>query len=309
MNNSEPRITIRFRKELTLPLRTGPIRFAVLMANGLTSHSWKVFTKGDDAYLVCRENMKDIKVSLHESGRQHIAFAQGSGYEMTPGSRFWNRWWEPSSKKRPPVPSIKLLFPSWATTVALSASRSRWKDNNILIEGHDEFATSVCLFVMDTGQNLRQTGLPSFTLGVLPVRDGKELHVVACREHPRNLKQVAEAAIQYMNRKMPLSTDMVGEVLTALLAGDDPAGCPYLLPILVDAKMRITTDSQGAMAYDLCMRTLVDAGLYTDPASWDSLQPDVQDAWKVIGADWLRQIPSSSRFGKLLSQGAVTIEQ
>ena len=309
MANSDPRISYRFRKGRTLPLRKGPVRFAVVMANGLTSYSWKVFTKGGDAYVVCRENMKDIKVSLHASGRQHIAFIQGSGHEMTPGSRFWNRWWEPSSKERPPVPSVKLLFPSWATTVALNANRSRWKDNDILIEGDNKLVTSVCLFVMDYGQSLRQTGLPSLTLGVLPVRAGKELHVIACREHPRNLRQVAEASIQFMNRQMPFSKDMVGEVLTALLAGDDPSGCPYILPILVDAKMRITISSQGAMAYDLCMRALVDAGWYTDPASWDSLPSDVQDAWKVIGADWLRQIPTSSRLGKLMSQGSVEVER
>ena len=120
MRNSEPRITVRFRKNLTLPLRTGPIRFAVTMANGLTSHSWKVFTKGGDAYVVCRESMKDIKVSLHKSGRQHIAFVHGSGHEMTPGSRFWNRWWEPSSKQRPPVPSVKCSCVNELPSVALT---------------------------------------------------------------------------------------------------------------------------------------------------------------------------------------------
>ena len=254
--------------------------------------------------------MKDIKVSLHESGRQHIAFVQGSGHEMTPGSRFWNRWWEPSSTQRPPVPSVKLLFPSWATTVALkNTSRPRWKDNNILIEGDNELVTSVCLFVMDNGHTLHQTGLPSSTLGVLPIRNGKELHVIACREQPRNLKQVAETGIQFMNKKMPFSADMVGEVLTALLTGDDPSGCPYLLPILVDAKMRLTTTAQGEMAYNLCMRALVDVGWYTDPASWNSLPSDLQDAWKVIGADWLRQIPSDSKLGKLIAQGSVEVER
>ena len=94
MATEGPRITVSFRRELTLPLRTGSICFAVVTKSGLTSHSWKVFTRKGDAYVVCRETMKEVKVSLHQSGRQHIAFIKGSGHEMTPGSRFWNRSWE-----------------------------------------------------------------------------------------------------------------------------------------------------------------------------------------------------------------------
>ena len=147
MTNTEPKITVRSREELKLPLRTSPIRFAVVMRNGLTSHSWRVFTNGSDAYIACRETMKEVKVSLHASGRQHIAFTEGSGHEMTSGSRFWNRWWEPSSQQRPPLPSVKLLFPSWGTTLRLDADRPKWKDNHAIIEGDDELVTSVCLFV------------------------------------------------------------------------------------------------------------------------------------------------------------------
>ena len=308
MKTEEPQITVSFKKELTLPLSTGPIRFAVVTKNGLTSHSWKVFARKGDAYIVCRETMKEVKVSLHRSGRQHIAFIKGSGHEMTPGSRFWNRWWEPASQQRPPVPSVKLLFPSWATTLRLDASRPKWKDNEILIEGDDDLVTSVCLFVMDEGKTLHQSGLPSFTVGVLPLHSGKELHVIACREHARNLQKVAEAGIEFMNRRMPISADMTGEVMTALFTGDDPAGCPYLLPLLVDAKIRISADTKGIMAYDMCMQALVDAGWFTDPDPWNTLSAEHQNAWKTIGADWLRQLPKDSKLAELIAEGSVEVE-
>ena len=308
MPNCEPRITVHHPVGLTLPLHDGPLRFAVIMRNGLTSHSWNIFTHGGDAYVVCRETMKEIKVSLHESGRRHIAFTKGSGHEMTPGSRFWNTWFEPPLQKRPPVPSVKLLFPSWGTTLKLDADRLKWKDNKVLVEGDDEFVTSVCLFVMDAGRHLRQTGLPSFTLGVLPLRTGKELHIIACRERPRNLKTVAEAGIRFMNHKMSISADMVGEVMTVLFTGDDAAGCPYLLPLLVDAKMRITADRQGAMAYNMCMQALVEAGRFTDPDPWETLSANLQNAWKVIGADWLRELPDDSKLAQLIAEGSVQVE-
>lgn len=308
MASEEPTIAVHHPQDLTLPLRRGPIRFAVVLNNGLTSHSWKVFTHGGDAYVVCRESMKEIKVSLHDSGRQHIAFTKGSGHEITPGSRFWNRWWQPSSGQCPPVPSVKLLFPSWGTTLRIDAVRPKWKNTQLLIEGDDELVTSVCLFVREEDQNLRQTRLPSLTLGVLPLRTGKELHVISCREEPRNLKKVAEAGIQFMNHKMPIAVDMVGEVMTALFVGDDPVGCPYLLPLLVDAKMRITADRTGAIAYDMCMTVLVDAGWYTDPEPWDALDTELKDAWKIIGRDWLRRLPSGSKLAELIEKGSVEIE-
>lgn len=308
MPTTEPKLTVHHPVGLTLPLRDEPLRFALIMKNGLTSHSWKVFTHGGDAYVVCRESMREIKVSLHESGRQHIAFTKGSGHEMTPGSRFWNTWSEPSYQKRPPVPSVKLLFPPWGTTLRLDAGRPKWKDNKVLVEGHEELVTSVCLFVMDVGRQLRQTGLPSFTLAVLPLRTGKELHIIACREQQRNLNAVADAGIRLMNQKMSLTTDLTGQTMTVLFTGDDPAGCPYLLPLLVDAKMRITTDRQGAIAYDTTMRALVQAGWFTDPDPWETLSPDLQDAWKTIGADWLRHLPDDSKLAKLIADGFVQVE-
>ena len=301
------KITVHHPVDLTLPLHDGPLRFAVIMKNGLTSYSWNIFTRGGDAYVVCRETMKDIKVSLHESGRQHIAFTKGSGHEMTPGSRFWNTWTEPPLQKRPPVPSVKLLFPSWGTTLKL-ADRPKWKDNNVLVEGDDEFVTAICLFVMDAGRHLRQTGLPSFTLGVLPLRTGKELHIIACRERPRNLKAVAEAGIRAINPNLSLSADMVGAVMTVLFTGDDVAGCPYLLPLLVDVKMLITADRQGAMAYNMCMQALGDTGRFTDPDPWETLSANLQNAWKVIGADWLRELPDDSKLAQLIAEGSVQVE-
>ena len=308
MNGRE--MTVRFRNDLELPLRASPIRFAVGMKNGLTSHSWGVDVRDGDVYIFCRENAKDVKVSLHASGQQHIAFTTESGHQMEAGSRFWNVWREPP-QQRPPVPSFKLLFPSWGTTVSsevVGTPRSKWNDNQIIIEGDEELITSVWFFIVDMGYSLHQQGLPSMELGILSVGRGRELHVVACREYPRNLRSNAEKIIASVNTKAPLTGDMLGDVLTLFIAGDDPAGCPYLLPVLVDVGATITSEDKGRMAYHMCMKVLVERGYFSEPELFEKLDRVVQDAWKVIGADWLRSIPAESRFGKLIARGNIVVE-
>jgi hypothetical protein len=42
------------------------LRFAVGDSVGLSSNSWRVWAKrDDDVYIVCRDNYKELKVSLH----------------------------------------------------------------------------------------------------------------------------------------------------------------------------------------------------------------------------------------------------
>ena len=303
----QPEIPIFARHGLGLPLRKGPVRLAVNMPNGLTSHTWGVRTeKKGDAYIFCRETMKEIKVSLHASGRQHIAFTKESKQEMAPGSRYWNKWSEPP-QRQPPVPSVKILFPSWATTLGekhRNAARKKWDTNQILIEGDDELMTTVLFFVVDEGHEFNQTGLPSRTLAVLPVRKGKDLHVIACREHEDHLKARANDWIKETSSSMLSSEEMLGIGLTAIVTGETKQ-CPYLLPMLLDVGLRVTADTRGKTAYDMHMQALVNMEWYRDPEPWEDLRPDVQDAWKVIGADMLRGVPRESKFGQLIADGLV----
>ena len=71
-----------------LPLKQSPINFAVIRHNGLSSDPWLVrVDKKGDIYILCRDNMDHMKVSLHKSGVHQIAFVAESGLEMTEGNR------------------------------------------------------------------------------------------------------------------------------------------------------------------------------------------------------------------------------
>lgn len=49
-----------------LPVKSGPIPFAVGPPNGLTSNSWRMWTsRHGDIYIACRNTFKEAKVSLH----------------------------------------------------------------------------------------------------------------------------------------------------------------------------------------------------------------------------------------------------
>ena len=168
--------------------------------------------------------------------------------------------------------------------------------------------TAVLFFVMDEGYTLHQDGLPSGTIAVMPLVKGKELHVIACRNYERNFREAVEKVFPALPSKLASSMDMVGQVLTGLFVGDDPDGCPYLLPVLLDVKMRVPADFSGSMAYGYTMRLMVDSGHYTDPEPWESLDASVQEAWKTIGADWLDRMPKDSKLRKLMAEGFIEVE-
>ena len=42
-----------------------------------------------------------LKISLHKSGKQHIAFTSESKHQTTAGNRFWDQWWEPDHYRGP----------------------------------------------------------------------------------------------------------------------------------------------------------------------------------------------------------------
>lgn len=201
---------IQHRHGLKLPLTKSPIRFAILWKNGQTSNTWGVrVDKNGDVYIYCRDNMQEVKISLHKSGKQHIAYTKESGIEMIPGSRFWNQWQEPQHGNQA-IPSFKLYFPNWGTRLNdedRNKATSKWKKNQILIEADDNLLTAISFIIIDKGTTLtkKEDGLPSCPIGVLSLHSGKKLCVIAGFQPEGNLRQNAMTAIKDLsNSNFPL---------------------------------------------------------------------------------------------------------
>jgi hypothetical protein len=105
-----------------LPIRKGPVRFAVGPPNGLTSNSWTLWAnRKGDVYISCRDNFKEAKVSLHASGRWRMGFtsaALAKNPNLVPleGNRAWEVWDQPP----PQLPNVTIAFRLYFPTSELA---------------------------------------------------------------------------------------------------------------------------------------------------------------------------------------------
>ena len=227
--------------DATLPLRESPLRFGVLRKNGLSSNAWGVYAGASgDIYLICRGHMKESKISLHQSGKQHIGFTTESGLETTEGGRFWDEWWEPQFHEGSKiVPSFSLLFPCWGlglTQATRDASPKVWNKNQIFVEAAESpEATVVSLVITNVDFEMRFSTIGaarSLPLAILPARPGKKLWVIARQVPEGNMKELAGHGIRSINPDMveKLKGLPNGHVLGLSVTGRSEDSGRYLLP-------------------------------------------------------------------------------
>ena len=234
---SKDQITFWKRNGLELPLRTSPIRFAITKNDGFTSNSWGVrIEKKGDAYVYCRDSMQGQKVSLHTSGKQHISFDKNTlNMKFNDNDRFMNQWWEPKHTGEA-IPTLRLLFPTWGlslNTEQRNETQTVWEKNDVLIPADDKMVTVVSFIIMDDTTRLRKTeGSPPCALfGILRLRPGKSLFVIAGYEPEGDLRGIADAAL----REIASTTDRKlwegDEDITICLTGYTVKNCIFMLPL------------------------------------------------------------------------------
>jgi hypothetical protein len=169
-----------------LPIRSGPVRFAVGPPNGLTSNAWRIWaTKKGDVYIACRDNFKEAKVSLHASGRWRMAFTT-EAISNDPRlldcdkNRAWEVWDRPPESFPETVIAFRLIFPT--TELAVRPEQrvaSEWA-NVVFIEAAPAGKhTVLSLFICSGAVTLRHESEPSFTLASLDIGAGQYAQLVA----------------------------------------------------------------------------------------------------------------------------------
>ena len=228
---------------LELPMRTTPIRFAVTKQGGFISNSWgvKVRTKGD-AYVYCRDAMQGQKASLHASGKQHIKIDENVRRKAPlPGDGFMNQWWEPQHSTTA-VPTLRLLFPPWGLSLGPQQGPKAQQirdESQVLIPAHDEMVTVVSFVIMDDGTRLQKANgsPPNAPFGVLSLRQGKSLFVIAGYEPECDLRVKADAALTQIAR--PSNVELSdGEDLVVCLTGNTVENSTFMLPLSVRYRRR-----------------------------------------------------------------------
>ena len=245
------------KHDTELPLRESPIRFAVMRRNGLSSNAWRVWVEeSGDMYIAGRDHMKTLKISLHKSGKHHIAFTSESGLEMTAGSRFWDQWSEPNYDGSKVAPTFNLFFPSWGLNLTQDlrdADAGVWDKNQISVEAAESpVATRVSFVITDADFTMRfSTGgdSPSFPLGVVSTESGKKLWVIASYSPEGNMKELAGKGIRELQSSLNgageasyVDMDIVeklrempsGHVLGMCVSGLTKEGGAFLMPFAVE---------------------------------------------------------------------------
>ena len=247
-------INARAVPNLRLPKSTNPINFSAERQNGLSSNAWGVKVgKRGDIYIYCRDHMKELKISLHESGMQLVAFKEESGIKMTGNSRLWNRWQEPEHHDDSSLtPTFKLLLPSWGLGLSQdtrATNRRVWSKNHITIAAtEDPIATTVSFIIKDSEVDLTP-GPGEFwdflPIGALDARQGKKLWICVEYRGEGTMKEFVKEVITDVNRNPKMIEELKkpssGARLGLCAGGFDSERVAYMLPF----PARVEQDDTG----------------------------------------------------------------
>lgn len=180
----------RRKGEVNLPIRSGPVRFAVGSPEGVTSNSWRCWVEKSGVYIACRDNFQDAKVSLHTRGHWRMGFSDQAIKKNIPGfipanrNRAWDLWSEPPPQLPKTIVAFKLYFPNSELAVRPEhrTSKKIWKKTmyvDIRKRLPPGWMTIVTLFVTTGDIRLRHERNPSICLASLDMGDGRYAQLVA----------------------------------------------------------------------------------------------------------------------------------
>lgn len=169
-----------------LPLRNDPVRFAAGTPEGPSSNSWRLWVHGEDVYLACRDNFREIKVSLHASGSWRVGytkqFAKARPDVIPEGQdRAWQKWEPELNEENPAVIAFQLVFPSQALYLG-PTDRKGWTSKVVFVEPPlDPKNMTVVSVAVALGQNpVRFSGdALNAVFAMLSVSDVKTVQLVA----------------------------------------------------------------------------------------------------------------------------------
>ena len=231
-----------------LPLRRKSLRFAMARANGLTSNSWKikVGSRGD-AYVACRSHFQGMGISLHRSGRCHVAFDSnpqpGQGHYM-------DRWKAPSPTSTVDegaqfIPWFRLAFANYALRLDQERRDSQkeiWDKNEVYIESPESpFGTVISFFVVDESiQEMNCLDALGYPLAIMPTWTDKNLWVMVTHEHEMGMIKAAMDIVKRegSNFDQDVIREMVkmqgGRILTLTASVETTDGSRSFMPFPVE---------------------------------------------------------------------------
>jgi len=157
------------------------LRFAIGDQDGLSSNSWRIWVKPDgDVYIRCRDNYKELKVSLH-GDRWRVGFSEEGAASTAhvptnQENRAWMVWDRP-----PPVDGITLGFRIFYFSSELSilpADRipQKWRGVDFVPTGPEGTITLALITLNEPGRTLTVPNEDQYR-NFLPLPDGGQVQL------------------------------------------------------------------------------------------------------------------------------------
>lgn len=209
MSHTPPMIPNTLAAQLGfIPMRRGPVRFAVGPPNGFTSNAWRIWTtKHGDVYIACRDNFREAKVSLHASGRWRMGFTteavvKNRNLLLTDQNRAWEVWDEPPVSLPNTVIAFRLLFPPSELAVRPEQRVPNEWANVVYIEAAPPGKLTVLtLFVTVGDVVLRHKSEPSFCLASLDIGNNRRAQLIAHCDPAGDLPDLIERGVAEARRQ------------------------------------------------------------------------------------------------------------
>ncbi len=194
-----------------IPLTKQPIRIAVGTPKGASSNSWRIWVKGTDIYVSCRDNFKEFKVSLHASGIWRVAFTEQAIksrpdlFNKSNGDRVINRRTPDLTDSTKAVIGFQIVVLERGLYLQ-SSQRTKWPKSVTFVEPptKDKEYTVLSIVVAPTTEALTMpVGVRGSVIGKLPLDANRTVQLVATYENDKNMMPLIKDAYEKSSNIRP----------------------------------------------------------------------------------------------------------
>jgi hypothetical protein len=194
----------------TLPIRGQEVRFSVGFPTAMSTNSWKVEVRKHDVYVYCRDNFREIKVSLHASGNWRLGFTATAiaknPHILSPGQdRAWTKW-RPQLEDRDSIIAFQLVVPHESLYLE-PERRSGWPKDIVFVEPPRD-PCKIAVISVVVAKTMQPLGFDinthGFVLGIIPFRESWSIQVVVIHENREPFAKVLNPSLQQ-------AVDKIGE--------------------------------------------------------------------------------------------------
>ena len=169
----------------SIPLTESPVRFAVGTPSGMSSYSWRVWIHGSDTYVMCRDNYREFKVSLHSTGIWRLGLTEKAVSDRPDlvaegADRAWKKWTPGTGDAGKAVVAFRIVFLSQSLFLQ-PADRTDWRPSIMFVEPPEgpETMTFVSVVVVRSHAPLVGPDIDGGIIAVVPLDDISSIQLVA----------------------------------------------------------------------------------------------------------------------------------